>query len=365
VRIRIIRDDNIGDAILFSGALPLLRARWPEATIELVVRRHVCSLFRYCPYIDRLGSYESYTPWESMQKRGIRGAWALESILRMMTRFRMRPDDVLLCPVSAPREEYVSLVGCLRAEEKIGFSGYMFQYESGALPSMSPEAVYTRSVVCSQDTRWMHEFERLRDWLACCGCSDFVLPLPKLWLSERDHETACCALPHKGSYIGVFLGASSHWRRWPTEKWYQLLSTLTPKARLVLLGGVDVMKESSALSTRLQRDGRSVMDLCGVTGIRELAACINRCGCLISTESAGLHFAIAQDVPTVGIVGHHHMGRYVPWGAMDRHRIACVDCAKSDSCTGACFYQDYRCIQDIPVNVVRRELDELFRVISI
>jgi ADP-heptose:LPS heptosyltransferase len=364
MRVLIVRDDNIGDGVLFSGALSSLRRLYPGSHITLVVRRHASELFRHCPYLDRVTSYERLAPWEQWQARRVRGAWALEGLARSIARRRMGRFDAILCPVSAPRQELISLVDSLRGDEKIGFAGYMLQYPEGRLPDIDPADVFTKAVHCRREERWQHEFLRLQAWLQLCGCREAVAPQPELWLTDHDYELAESALPPEEEYIGAFLGASSHWRRWPVASWCELLASVGAGRTVTLFGGPDASEDAREIDMILKHAGQRVCNLCGGTALRQLAACIQRCDFVVSTESAGLHMAIAQDVPTVGIVGQHHMGRYVPWGDPSRHRIASIPCDRSDDCTGACYYEDYRCIQEIPVEVVRREIDALREVIG-
>ena len=57
-RLFILRPDHLGDLILFSGALRVIRARWPTTHITLCVRSYGLELFSACPHIDRLFSYD-------------------------------------------------------------------------------------------------------------------------------------------------------------------------------------------------------------------------------------------------------------------------------------------------------------------
>ena len=55
----ILRPDNLGDVVLFSGALRAVRGHFPNAKITLCTRRYTHNLLELCPHIDRLVAWEA------------------------------------------------------------------------------------------------------------------------------------------------------------------------------------------------------------------------------------------------------------------------------------------------------------------
>ena len=100
----------------------------------------------------------------------------------------------------------------------------------------------------------------------------------------------------------------------------------------------------------------AVTDLTGKTTLRQMAACIARCDLVVSTDSSGLHFATALRMPTVGLMGGYHYGRYYPWGDERINRVARID-LDCYYCNNKCIHDDYRCVQGIPVETVLKELE--------
>ena len=86
----IVRPDNIGDCIIFSGALAAIRKQWPEACIELMVQAHVMDLFVHCPYVDRVSSIDRMLPWERLRQHVKKGTWALEATQKHCQRLAKR-----------------------------------------------------------------------------------------------------------------------------------------------------------------------------------------------------------------------------------------------------------------------------------
>ena len=107
-RVFILRPDNLGDLVLFSGALPHIRAHYPQAEITLCVKRYLRNLLELCPHVDRLLCWEDALynltgrPTLTLDwLPEIRGRWRLQTWLRALTRHAMRlryRTDVLLLP---------------------------------------------------------------------------------------------------------------------------------------------------------------------------------------------------------------------------------------------------------------------------
>ena len=59
-KILIFRPDNIGDVVLFTGALKHLRKKFPDAYITLAVLEHAVNLVEVCPYVDKCISLKEW-----------------------------------------------------------------------------------------------------------------------------------------------------------------------------------------------------------------------------------------------------------------------------------------------------------------
>lgn len=72
-----------------------------------------------------------------------------------------------------------------------------------------------------------------------------------------------------------------------------------------------------------------VVNLIGQATLREVCSTLKDCEKVVSVETAGLHLAITLGIPTVGIVGGGHYGRFVTWGDPTRHRFLTADRLRS------------------------------------
>lgn len=261
--------------------------------------------------------------------------------------------DTVLYPVSAPTEEYLDLARHIHARDKRGFCGFMLNIERFENEDNRPENVFTSCCENRKGEEWNHEFTRMELFLRHLEVP-FGSLWPMFWLSEQDEAFAAREVP-ESSTLGVFIGAYHHWRRWAEENWIDVLNRQTVARHVVLFGSERDAVSGDRIAAGLEQSGTDCRNLAGRTSLRELAACLARCCSVVSTESAGLHMAVALHVPTVGLTGGHHYGRYYPWGDERINRVASVD-MDCFNCNERCKFGDYRCISGISVETVLREL---------
>lgn len=329
-RVLILRPDHIGDVLLFSGALRPIRDRWPASEISLVVRQHVINLIDHCPHVDRMEAYESWCP----QRAGA---------------------DVLLLPVRSPTAAMHADVRKVAAAQKLGIAGdWNNQTETADHAATS---AYGARMAVPPEQRWRHELEVTGDFLRFIGCDDTDGFAPEFWLDDADREFAATNVPDgAGRVVGIMPEASHPCRVWPVERYADVVAALPDVEAVVLFGGGESRRDLARLGAALKRACGRVekIGLAGRATLRQTAACVARCDLLISTETWVLHAGVTAGVPTVGIMGGGHYGRFYPWGVTARHRTArrLMDCYH---CNWQCPYAVTHCIHDISANQVIAE----------
>ena len=358
-RVLVLRPDNIGDAVLFSGALRSLRKYWPDARIDLIVKTQVRDLFRLCPHINRVLPLSRLMPWVHVQQHGLRGGWAIERWLLAHPRvFRawLPKCDVVIYPASAPMECFLRILRIMAAKEKWGFGGLRISMPPWEDDRNRSENVFTRFLENREEDLWVHEVQRTAHFLSFLGIPHDGAR-PELWASRHDLKRAHARLPDGGG-LGFFVGASRTERLWPTHKWIELAARQKVSGRITLFGAQKDQTVSRDIVAGME-GSRSVLDLTGKTTLRELGACLARCEVVVSNDSAGLHMSVAQRIPAVGILGGYHFGRYYPWKDPLGSRVANVD-MDCYWCDNHCTFGDYRCVKDVSVDKVLHELEKAF-----
>lgn len=362
-RVLVLRPDNLGDVVLFSGALRHLRALYPGAEITLCVRAYVVPFVERSPHVDRVVSWEElYSPLPRWVPH-LRGRGPLEALARRaLVRLRHRPD-VVLVPVRSPSESMHRVVRVSGARESYGIAGDLNAQTAGQ--DRAADAVYTRRLRVARERVDEHELSTTRDFLAMLGAE--VRPgelWPELWTDARDRRWAEASVPRaEGSpVLGICPGVTAPvGKLYPVESYVRALDDLAGAGlTVVLMGSPADAPVCAELAEALagHPSVASLTNLCGRSTIREMVEGLRRCDAVLSADSAALHLAVALGKPTVGILGGGHYGRFQPWGDPVLNRICNVPMA-CYGCNWTCIYPVTRCVRDISPALVARELTEV------
>ena len=103
-----------------------------------------------------------------------------------------------------------------------------------------------------------------------------------------------------------------------------------------------------------------IINLAGVTNLRELSCLIEDCHVLVTNDSGPMHIGVAMKTPIVALFGSTDevtTGPYGQKGATINKHVSCSPCFKRTCPT------DFRCMQQIEVEeVAAKALERLGRV---
>ena len=101
-------------------------------------------------------------------------------------------------------------------------------------------------------------------------------------------------------YVALQLGASENRRRWPTAYFAALGDRLWREERLcpVLLGSAG---EKELVRRYAHAAGQPFIDLCGETGLADLASVLCSCRLLVTNDTGTMHYAAGLDVPVLAV----------------------------------------------------------------
>lgn len=358
----ILRPDNLGDLVLFSGTLHFIRKMYQKANITLFVKKSNYNLFSLCPYIDRLVEWERLSSLPFHWLPEIRGKYRLNQFGRHIFNMRYR-SDVLLLPVRSPTDDIFGMhdiVSSIPANEKIGISGdYCNQTVE---EDNKADRIYTKRLRLKKQQQSVHELEINRDFLNFLGVTVKTTDIwPEFWTDKKDLEWAetHIANDEKTITLAICPGVTSNsGKYYPGEKYAQAINSLKDiKFCIVLFGSPDERSMCQEVAKALAECGNieSITDLSGQSSVRQLIEALKLCDIVLSIDTAPLHIAVALKKPTVGIMGGGHFGRFYPWGDEKINRVANkpMDCYW---CNWNCTYPTMRCIQEIEPETIAHEI---------
>ncbi len=265
VRILVLRGGAIGDFILTLPALQKLRARWPEAHIELLGYPHIAELALAGGLIDRVASLDKAE----------------------MARFFSR-----LPKFTDAQRDYVKsfdlVLSYLHDPEDI--------VRQNLLTAGARQVIYGSPIL-----RGGHAIEHLLRPLETLALYAEGAERPQLALCaefrQQGHaRLAACGL--RGPVLAVHPGSGSPHKNWPVERFIELLrATRGDLAPLLVLGEAD-----QPLASLLARELPDVARLTGCTLV-EVAGVLAACRAYVGNDSGITHLAAALGLPVVALFG--------------------------------------------------------------
>lgn len=233
-----------------------------------------------------------------------------------------------------------------RVERRIGFSGHFRKW-------LLTDAL-------DFDGGAEHQVETYKKLLAPLGIgiSD---TMPRLYVTDGEVQDAKELLRQRGYREGKLIGmnpgaAYGSAKCWPMERWRELAIRLLKEDVWIVFFG-DATAEVM-IKEICQNFPERVMNLAGVTSLRELACLIKSCNLLITNDSGPMHIAAAFDVPLVALFGSTDDRKTGPYGKKEsviHKRVSCSPCFKR-----VCPI-DFRCMKKIQVDEVVERIQNLLK----
>jgi heptosyltransferase-2 len=282
----VIQTAFLGDAVLVTSILEKLHAHYPDAAIDLVVRKGNDGLFTGHPFIRRLFVWD---------KRSAKNK-ALFTLIGDLRRYEY--DHVINCQ----RFFSTGLMTVLaRGKEKVGYDknplSVLFTRTVKHVIGDPSTPLRLRSGQALRVTP--HEVDRLNALIE--HLTDAKRPLPRLYPTAEDRAKVGTLLTAhlKGTASYVCIAPASVWftKQWPEHKWIELVKALPREQQIFIIGAPG----DTALAQRIiAASGRGV-DLSKDLRLLESAALMEGAAMNYVNDSAPLHIASAMEAPVTAI----------------------------------------------------------------
>lgn len=269
MRILIVQTAFLGDLILSTALMERLHQRFPQARLEVLVRKGNERIFEGHPYIT------SVIPWDKDGRKA-------SSLISAIKTVRKHSYDLV---VNLQRFFSSGLVtGLSKGGDKRGFDKNPFSF---AFSKRVPHRIGNGS----------HEVERnhalIRD---LCGS----LPgKPRLYPGSADVDSTA---PYREEKY-VCLAPASVWftKQWPKDKWVHLASAIEKEQKVYLLGGPGDRAYCQEILNAVEAKGKGVRNLAGAVSPLGSAVLIRDADLTVTNDSAPVHLASAMDAPVAVI----------------------------------------------------------------
>jgi lipopolysaccharide heptosyltransferase I len=303
----IIKPSSLGDVVHALPILAALRERWPSAHLAWVVSRPFQEILRKHSDLDELIVYD----------RGGKG----------FDRIGIGATDGLFRKLSRGRFDLtIDLQGLLRSA--LMTAATMARVRVGMADAREGSRWFYTDLV-KAPRLGLHAVERIQRVARALG-ADASQPRFNLPISEGDRRWARQALAGVPSpRIVLNLGARWETKRWPPGHFAQLGRRAERElgAGLIAVGSA---ADRPIVDDLLRQIGPvPVLDLCGRTGLLELAAVAAESDLVISNDTGPLHLAAAAGARVIGIYTCTNPALTGPFGPRVATVQSCVWCAPS------------------------------------
>jgi heptosyltransferase-2/heptosyltransferase-3 len=327
-RILVIKPDHLGDVLLSTPALRLLRQQHPQASIMLLVGPWSAAVLERNPDIDGVLTL----PFPGFQRAAAPRSLAAPYLLLLRAAMLLRAgrfDAALLL-----RDDHWwggALALLAGIPQRVGH----------AVPECVP--FLTHALPWHPGQHVTQQALDVVGRLHSSGEQQALDRLPALRFSPAPEDTAWAAawLTQQGvasseRLIILHPGTGGAAKLWQPEHWAAVCNCLMEQGagRLLLTGG---RGEEPLIQVIVQALHQSPLTLVGQTSVGQLAALLKRAALVMGVDSGPLHLAVSQGAPSLHLFGPGDAGRFGPWGDQTRHVVLraglwCSPCGVFSAC---------------------------------
>jgi len=331
-KILLIRFRRIGDVILTTPAVALLRERFPKAPLTYLVEEPYRRLVEGNPRLDRV----LVVPAKQLRR----------DFLKLLGEIRREKFDIVLDMHGGPRASWITLRSGAGLKVGHGIRHKTFLYdltvprtgEGGPLHSVETHAGLVRAL--GVDFR--------KDEIP-----PVLLPPAKPEDIRRAEEIAGGA--GNARLVVFHIGAGNEYRDWGVENIAALVKRLTRRGavKIALIGGAGDQPREQEILAGFQDDPHardSLLPLAGKLNLIALRELVARSTLFVGPDSGPMHIAAGTATPIVAYFGPTLPAHFGPWRpGVDPSRtvilqknLDCRPCRQRE-----CVTADFRCLRTI------------------
>lgn len=330
-KILLVRLRLIGDVLMTTPSVKILRNALPSAKIYYLVEPPQDELLEGNPDIDRLIV--------------INRKASFKELFEVIRKIRKEKFDVAIDFHGGPRASILTLLS--GAKIKVGYSYsprkvfYHVKVERGVKDGFIHSVINQLNLLKGLGMEWQD-----------------IPPLFMPDIDEKDKEKLDKIFKDNDltekNFIVIHVSAGNRYREWGVENWKSLIEAISKdiKLKCVVIGSRDDIFYERFL------DFPNVVSLIGKINLKEVREVIKRSLLFVGPDSGPMHIASTTDTPIIALFGPTTPLVFGPW---KRDAIIIEGSTECRPCNQKRCDLDFRCIREIKPEVV---YDHIKRVLE-
>jgi len=327
-KILIIRFSAIGDIVLTTVVIRLLKKRYPKASIHYLTKKNMCELLQFNPHIDKVIGYDANST----------------SLIELVKEVRNEKYDWIVDVHKNIRSRVIRFFG--GASTKVTYSKRYFE-----------RFLYLKFKKGIKNP--IHTIDKYLSYLHKKGIVNDNLGTAVFYNSDTMKKSVSSYFIKDTSktLISICPGASYRTKQWSEEHFFSLIKELSKQNfQVVLIGG----KQDEKLCERIKVNNK-VINLAGKLSLLQSAYVLKESVLAITNDSGMMHLAESQQTPVIAVFGSTTpaLGFYpiLPNSiVVENNEINCRPCHSKGKTV--CPYEHFNCMKKISSKMVMNKINE-------
>jgi lipopolysaccharide heptosyltransferase II len=341
-KILIVRTDRIGDVILSTPVIKVIKEAYPQSWLAFMLRPYAADVLVDNPYLDEIIIYDKYNKHRS---------WFASYQFAQLLKKKQFDAAIILHPSN--RAHIITyLAGIVK---RVGYDknfGFLLtnRIKDRKADGLKHEAEYNFDLL-----KLLNIFEESKE--TCIKVSKEDTKFVGNLLLEND-------IKENDKFIVIHPAASCSSKVWPQNNFIEVAQQLlnTHKVKIILICSQEHLNICQSIYEKLPPEKAIIFN--GLK-LKHIAALFKRAVLLISNDSGPVHIAVAVGCPVVDIFGRNQPGLSPKrWGPLDKKSIVLHKPENCQPCLAHNCLKKYKCLQNITVEDVVNAAEKLFKDIS-
>lgn len=324
---------NLGDVILTTSAIALLKREYPQAKITMMARPMAKNILENNPIIDEVIIYD----YKGEDK-------AIGKMLGLARILRAKKFDLCISFDRKLRPALLCLLAGIRA--RVG-PNKVFDDKPSWITNL-----YTNTIKIPHDIVNTHQAETYQALVrGFTGCQGSMRPIigKVMPIHENKAQELLNTLPISKIKIGLCVKGTFALKNWSQDRFAQLVDRLSSQydAAFLIIGAPEDEEYAEGV---IAKTNTHIANFCGQTSLLDLVALLKKTDLFITVDTGATHIGATVGIPMVVIYGCTSPKRWHPLSdkaVVISSEEPCCPCAISaDACPG------HMCMSKISVDAV-------------